>query len=139
MNIKWAIFLISWAPVGGVLLVGAILGMNTRDVQGILMGLVLIPTLIFLVRYARMRWWRHIAGRNMIGISLVMAVYLTVALLVRIFERPDWYGHFFTVILALLTALMWQRNLMLTLAQHEVAEEERAARSRLANDEGVSP
>ena len=80
MTIRWAIFLISWLPIVALLVVAVIARMAVRDVQMILMGLALIPALAFLVRYARMRWWRHIEGRNMIGINLVVATYLIVAL-----------------------------------------------------------
>lgn len=127
--------------VGTILLAVAVsifLGWGASMLGIIIMGLAVIPTTLFLIRYMRVAWWRTIEGRHLVGMAAVIDVILIEQIAIQLIPGPQyWHWPFITVTLVAVALLMWQRYIMLILAQREVRKErehwQRAARREAEN------
>lgn len=115
----------TWVPLLILAVLALTLEPDPDRIVTALLVLALIPTVIFFLRYGRVRWWKYREGRNMIGITGLLASIIVEELIVRFAGRPDWHPHFLIGALVLLIGLMWQRVLMFIIAREDAISEQR--------------
>ena len=81
-----------------------------------------LGSLVFLIRYATMRWWKTQAGRLVMGLHFVMVGFGVSSMLV-LFHGLNYTGRIYLSIalLLLLNIVMWGFSVELHRAQKEAA------------------
>lgn len=77
----------------------------------------------FVARYSRVSWHRTGEGRHLMAFTLLVALFMTFAATVSIFGPYPGIDLVALALYGFLVALLWDRNLLFTHAQHEADEE----------------
>lgn len=108
------------AAVAGAVALATLL-FGTWITANILVGIGMALGWTFVARYWRVQWYASDEGKHLMGYTLITAVFLTLALLSRIFGTPvvgaPFMAYVAIVLYALLDYLLFRRNWLFTQAQ----------------------
>lgn len=90
---------------------------------------------LFVVRYATLRWDRTEEGRHLMGFTLIVAIFMTLASVVVVFGQIPYIRQIAVLLYTWLLYLLVMRNYLLHVRQKERRAEDVAKTKRIKDEE----